>query len=230
MLLTLYVTAGLIGRHRLLFRLTFDRDSADGDNLALRHWLLLLFRLLPCSRLVSRRLVVRLLFDRSCGRSLLLLPLRLLLAHEWFQSDLLIDISLQTSFLYEGIFFQTGHPLCRSFVSYDEALRTGLWGSIAIGKVLTLCYLDVSHDGASRGLLFLLLDLQVLPQRGLTRWLIMALSRCLIVFISLDEILADASLTNSYCTLHLLCCQWLAATFVSRAVELLTTHEAFRSA
>ena len=82
MLLSLYVTAGLIGRHRLLFRLPFDRDSADGDNLALRHWVwLLLSRLFPRPR-VGRRLVVRLLFDRSCGRSLLLLPLRLLLAHE----------------------------------------------------------------------------------------------------------------------------------------------------
>ena len=152
MLLSWYVSAGLIGCHRLLFRLTFDRHPTDSYNLALRHWVWLLLSLVLLFSSLNWLVGGWLLFDRSRGRSLLLLPLRL--THEWFQRDL--HVSLQSSFIYEGILFQTGHPLYRSLVSDNEALRTGLRGAIAILKAPG--QLDVSHDGASRRLLFLLLD------------------------------------------------------------------------
>ena len=226
MLLSWYVTAGLIGCHRFLFRLTFNRHLADSDNLALRHWVLLLLSQVLLFPSLNWLVGGWLLFDRSRRRPLLLLPLRL--AHEWFQSDLLIDVSFQSSFLNEGIFFQTGHPLYRSLVSNNEALRTGLRGAITILEAP--CQLDIGHDGASRRLLFLLQDLQVLPQGCLTWCLIVTTCRFMIVFISLLEILgADASLTNSYCTLVLVWCQCLTPSSVTRSVELLTTHEAFRS-
>lgn len=208
-LLSWYFARGWIGCHRFLSCLTFYRDPANGDNLALRHLLLLSpLYLFPSPRLVGCRQLI----DRSCGRPVLLLPVRL--AHEWFQRDLLIEVFLQSSFLQEGIFFQTGHPLCRSFVSYDEALRTGISGAIAI--VEAPCQLDVGHDAASRRLLFLQLALQVFPQRSLSRCLGMTMRHCFIVFFSLDQILgADASLTNSYCTLILICWQCLAASLES---------------